>query len=91
MPCSNPGRSYEFIWSEWHRHLAGCSQPPFAAFCHDPMIMGKVSNLFSCAGKRAAAGGKIDDHWNFDFYHVEPAYHCMVDERGLLVVDYVIR
>lgn len=35
--------------------------------------------------------GQVDDHWNFDFYHVEPAQQCMVDGAGRLVVDYVIR
>ncbi len=38
------------------------------------------------------AASRGDDAWAYDFYHVEPAYHCMTDSSSeRLAVDYLIR
>ncbi len=53
--------------------------------------MGKLSNTFGCVTGVRDGVGRGEGHWNFDFYHVEPASLCMVDAAGKLVVDFVIR
>ncbi|GFR49715.1 hypothetical protein Agub_g11869 [Astrephomene gubernaculifera] len=90
-PWARAASGYQFTFDEWHRRDGGCQQPSFLQFCRDPFIMGKLSNLFSCVGRREGVGPRNEGHWNFDFCHVEPAAACMMDQEGRLVVDFLIR
>lgn len=58
-----------------------CRLPSFEEFCRDPMVLGKQHMLFKCSQQNAA----------YNFFHVEPAARCMLDDSGASAVDFIIR
>ncbi|KAG2434244.1 hypothetical protein HXX76_007969 [Chlamydomonas incerta] len=80
---------YDYTQDRWPIKTGVCGGLPFRQFCTDPYLMGKMANLFRCGTQSSFRG---DDAWAYDFYHVEPAYHCMTDAAGTgMSVDYLIR
>ncbi|KXZ55813.1 hypothetical protein GPECTOR_2g1364 [Gonium pectorale] len=88
-PWARAASGYDYTQDRWPTKSGVCGAVPFRQFCADPYLMGKMANLFRCGTQGSFRG---DDAWAYDFYHVEPAHHCMTDASGLgLSVDYLIR
>lgn len=56
-----------------------CTAPPFELFSSKPYVLGLQDMMFGC-------GDAIHD-----FYHTEPQGDCLLDVKGKLVVDYIVR
>ncbi|GIL54057.1 hypothetical protein Vafri_9613 [Volvox africanus] len=88
-PWARAASGYDYTRDRWPVDAGMCGSVPFRQFCADPYLMGKMSNMFRCGAQGSFRG---NDSWAYDFYHVEPAYHCMTDASGTgLSVDYLIR
>ncbi|KAG2494347.1 hypothetical protein HYH03_007404 [Edaphochlamys debaryana] len=88
-PWARAASGYDYTQDRWPVKTGVCANIPFRQFCEDPYLMGKMANLFRCGTQSSFRG---DDAWAYDFYHVEPAHHCMTDASGSgLSVDFLIR
>ncbi|PNH09051.1 hypothetical protein TSOC_004394 [Tetrabaena socialis] len=88
-PWARAASGYDYTQDRWPTKTGVCANIPFRQFCADPYMMGKMANLFRCGTQSSFRG---DDAWAYDFYHIEPAHHCMTDASGQgLSVDYLIR
>lgn len=83
-PWSRAASAYDYSLSKWTHHNGSCLDPTFEEFCLDPMVLGKTSATYHCH----PPDFKDLTH---DFYHVEPAYHCLTDRNGQSAIDFVVR
>ncbi|EFJ39764.1 hypothetical protein VOLCADRAFT_108506 [Volvox carteri f. nagariensis] len=88
-PWARAASGYDYAQDRWPVKTGVCGVVPFRQFCTNPYLLGTMGNMFRCGAEGSFRG---DDSWAYDFYHVEPAHHCMTDASGAgLAVDFLIR